>query len=324
MIAKDLTKLFMNEKFSDITLNIGEDKVPAHKAILVTQSKFFEKVLAEDPDISEFTFQKHAEKEVYIEFLRFMYNNSIKDLEKNFNALLEFAFEYESEGLKKLCHLEIVSRVTGLFGRLTNRTRSVPLHILKDFEKVQKFHKMLLEMKELMRANAQEPIEKEPSSSTDDDIDEVIVMDISNFPVSGDESENENETNFNNVPKNIVIEVDEVFTDSMTKLMSTTLGTDENKNGDVGIQEEEKTEAKEEIQNNTDEPQINPKLTDESNAKPTPENIDDGLKLAEEQEIDNEKAQEKIKDDLTSIGIEITNAEVETAEEEVKESIAIE
>ncbi|KAJ3646708.1 hypothetical protein Zmor_024284, partial [Zophobas morio] len=45
----DVTSLYLNQKFSDITLLVDDQKLYAHKVILAVRSKYFESILYEDP-----------------------------------------------------------------------------------------------------------------------------------------------------------------------------------------------------------------------------------------------------------------------------------
>ncbi|XP_063904588.1 BTB/POZ domain-containing protein 9-like [Zophobas morio] len=45
----DVASLYLNQKFSDITLLVDDQKVYAHKVILAARSKYFESILYEDP-----------------------------------------------------------------------------------------------------------------------------------------------------------------------------------------------------------------------------------------------------------------------------------
>lgn len=239
-LAKDLSKLFMSEKYSDIELLLGDDsKIHAHKIMLIAQSKSFKKMLNEDMSITELKLEMRYPKDIYIEFFRFLYNNTIKDLKKNLDALISLAIEFEVEGLKSLCHLEVISIITDEFNKLTKCTRPIPNHILMDFEKTQKFRQMLSDMKMFMKKTSSVStskvaifIEEVKEAVAEAEVQEIQAeeLEIETIAIKIDEikevEQEMDDAEEEEYTVDVIIE-EEILTESMTNLIAATLSENE-------------------------------------------------------------------------------------------------
>lgn len=151
----------MSEDFADITIILGEDKIQAHKMVLAAHSNAMAKMI-EGNDTSELKINMRAPKEAYIELLRFIYNNTVKDLKKNLEYLLMLAKEFEVDGLRILCLMEINRAVRIKYGKFIGKNPKVPPTIMENDDKAIKFYKLLYDMDELFFDKKDYPT---PSSS---------------------------------------------------------------------------------------------------------------------------------------------------------------
>lgn len=161
IVAKDMTELFMSDKCSDFKIILGEEVIPSHKVILAAHSKVFERMLNET-DSSELKLNMRASREAYIELLRFCYNNTIKNLKQHLEDLIMLAKEFEVEGLRNLCLLEVAHSIEMKYKKISSHTQ-VPTSIITDEEKAFKFYKLLNEMTDLI--NGKKEANPTPSSS---------------------------------------------------------------------------------------------------------------------------------------------------------------
>jgi hypothetical protein len=144
-----MTKLFMSEKHSDVTILLGDDKIPAHKIILAAHSNALAKMI-EGNQTNEISITMRAPKEAYIELFRFIYNSTIKNLKPNLESLLMLAKEFEVDELRNLCLMEIDRAVTVKYGKFVGKNPKVPASIMADDNKAIKFYKLLYDMDELI------------------------------------------------------------------------------------------------------------------------------------------------------------------------------
>lgn len=155
-----MTKLFMSELASDVSILLDEEKIPAHKVILAAHSSVFAKIL-EDANVTELTIKMCAPREAYIELFRFIYNNTIKDLKTYLEPLIKLATDYDVQGLRTLCHLELIRIIRVKFNKISPNSQ-VPSHIVANDEKALRFYKALQEVEAIMN----EDRVQQPTSSS--------------------------------------------------------------------------------------------------------------------------------------------------------------
>ena len=105
-LFQDLNEMFEKGKFSDVTLQAGEVKLPAHKSILASRSKVFDAMFQHDMKETRTNVVKieDVEPAVLNNFLQYIYTGKVTD----FNAekaiyLYSAADKYFLEELKNCC-----------------------------------------------------------------------------------------------------------------------------------------------------------------------------------------------------------------------------
>lgn len=104
-LVEDFKELYKTRAFSDMVINVGEEKLQAHRIILMTRSpvlaSMFNQEMSEKKlnevvitDISSDTFEK---------LLEYIYTDEVSDLEEDAAELLEAADKYQLASLKKRC-----------------------------------------------------------------------------------------------------------------------------------------------------------------------------------------------------------------------------
>ena len=95
-------------KYTDIKLICAnKDEIPTNKALLAAKSPVFAKILTE-ADVYE--IGENFSKEAVMEFLRFLYSNtiSIDKFDANTVELLQMASKYEVPDLVKMCQQDLL------------------------------------------------------------------------------------------------------------------------------------------------------------------------------------------------------------------------
>lgn len=168
-----MTKLLMSENFADVTIIIGDDKIPAHKVILAAHSKVLAKMI-EESQANEIVIAKKAPKEAYIELIRFIYNATIKRLKENLEPLLMLAKEFEIEELRMLCLMEIDRAINAKYTKFIGKNPKLPESIMNDDNKAIKFYRLLYDMDELIYdKNNDGPTPSSSKSSLDEEEEEL-------------------------------------------------------------------------------------------------------------------------------------------------------
>lgn len=110
----DLKKLLLNEQSTDVTIKVGEKSFRAIKGILAARSPIFDAMF----DHEQFKEHKNNEvvivdidKDVFEEFLHFIYTDETKNIENMSMELLEVAEKYQVERLKHVCEAFIVKEI---------------------------------------------------------------------------------------------------------------------------------------------------------------------------------------------------------------------
>ncbi|XP_044575300.1 speckle-type POZ protein-like [Cotesia glomerata] len=104
-IIEDLKEIYNSRESSDVTINIENKKIKAHKVILMARSPVLAAMFTHDmsekksnevfiTDISSDTFEK---------LLQYIYTDQVSDLDSIAGDLLEAADKYQLQSLKKKC-----------------------------------------------------------------------------------------------------------------------------------------------------------------------------------------------------------------------------
>ncbi|XP_044576438.1 speckle-type POZ protein-like [Cotesia glomerata] len=104
-IIQDLKELYNNRESGDVTINIENKQIKAHKVILMARSPVLAAMFTHDmsekksnevfiTDISSDTFEK---------LLQYIYTDQVSDLDSIAGDLLEAADKYQLQSLKKKC-----------------------------------------------------------------------------------------------------------------------------------------------------------------------------------------------------------------------------
>ena len=98
---------FINtENYSDVTLCLGDEKIPAHKVILASKSPVFDKMFSTDMSESrsnEAKVPNDIRLEVFNELLKFIYTGQVEKLEELALEIFKAAHFYQIEDLKLIC-----------------------------------------------------------------------------------------------------------------------------------------------------------------------------------------------------------------------------
>ncbi|KAJ8680807.1 hypothetical protein QAD02_016594 [Eretmocerus hayati] len=113
LIGNEYEKLFENGKFSDVTIIMGNEKLPLHKNILSARSTYFSAMFDHDvrENVSNVVEIEDFSYEVMKEFFRYIYVGKLKDGEKYMTELLQVSDMYGMEGLKSLCEKSIAKTI---------------------------------------------------------------------------------------------------------------------------------------------------------------------------------------------------------------------
>ncbi|KAK0091110.1 hypothetical protein PV326_003722, partial [Microctonus aethiopoides] len=115
--SDNFTKFYMNKKFSDVTLILYDERIPAHKAILSAKSPIFASMF-DDNNINE--ERNNLNKEIIIDdfnpetfkaMLHYIYTNEIKDVDRLALNLLWTANKYEVKELKEICEKTLCQKI---------------------------------------------------------------------------------------------------------------------------------------------------------------------------------------------------------------------
>lgn len=104
-LVGSMKSVFEDKICCDITFVLGNKRIPAHKAILVAQSKVFEAMFlsAMKEKRTSRVDIVDTSAEIFEEFLKYLYTGEIKDLTKIVEQVLAVADKYQVGDLKELC-----------------------------------------------------------------------------------------------------------------------------------------------------------------------------------------------------------------------------
>ncbi|KAJ3643702.1 hypothetical protein Zmor_026398 [Zophobas morio] len=91
-LIKDISALYLSEKFSDITLTVGSEKIFAHKVILAARSEYFEGLLYDDGkeiEQPELEMSLDTSPAAFRNVLKFLYTGSITITPSDLDPTLE-------------------------------------------------------------------------------------------------------------------------------------------------------------------------------------------------------------------------------------------
>lgn len=112
-LSDDMSELFENSNFSDVTLTCGNKEFRMHKAILSARSAVFSAMFDSQmlEGISNKVNIEDVDPETMSEVLRFIYTGKLSKIEKMADLLLPTADKYALERLKSLCEESLSSNL---------------------------------------------------------------------------------------------------------------------------------------------------------------------------------------------------------------------
>nr|XP_019526175.1 speckle-type POZ protein-like [Aedes albopictus]XP_029729186.1 speckle-type POZ protein-like [Aedes albopictus] len=107
-------KMLTDEKFTDVTIIVGEQQIKAHKAMLAIHSPVFDAMLSAGMQESRQNVIKidDFDYEVVQEMLTYIYSDTAPNMHKLADRLLIAADKYELERLKALCERTLCIKVS--------------------------------------------------------------------------------------------------------------------------------------------------------------------------------------------------------------------
>ncbi|XP_043268939.1 speckle-type POZ protein isoform X1 [Venturia canescens] len=112
-VLSNLNEKFRSNILCDVTLELGDSKIPAHKVILAAHSKVFEAMFTNpmkeqhENDIKVIDM----EVEVFKEFLNYLYTGEVTDLDKMADEILAVADYYQVSPLKTICEVYMLENL---------------------------------------------------------------------------------------------------------------------------------------------------------------------------------------------------------------------
>ncbi|XP_065216037.1 speckle-type POZ protein B-like [Planococcus citri] len=106
--------LFMDNKFSDITICVKNQEYPAHKNILAARCPYFRKMFNADwkeKNLDSIEL-KLIDETVFEEVLRYIYSGSLEKVKTMATQLLEAADMFDLEELKLVCEEELLTNLS--------------------------------------------------------------------------------------------------------------------------------------------------------------------------------------------------------------------
>lgn len=104
-IAASFNKLLENEKFSDLTITVGDKKFNVHRAIIAARCSYF-KTLFNESENKVITLDD-LEPDVFQEVLVYIYTNKLPKISEMTDKLLTAAHKFNIENLAKLCDVQL-------------------------------------------------------------------------------------------------------------------------------------------------------------------------------------------------------------------------
>lgn len=113
-VNKHYGNLLTYNKFSDVTFDIGEEQIFAHKAILTVRSPVFAAMFEHDMQETKENKVKITDirAEVFREVLRFIYTGSVQAMEQMADDLLIAAEKYALDALKTMCEKHLAKKLS--------------------------------------------------------------------------------------------------------------------------------------------------------------------------------------------------------------------
>lgn len=113
-ILKDLHALISNERISDFKFVVDGTEFFVHKVLLAARSPVFMKMFTsnfQERTASEGTINDIS-KEAFQEFLRFIYTETVENIDQHVLELLAISDLYEVEDLKTICKAQLQTGLT--------------------------------------------------------------------------------------------------------------------------------------------------------------------------------------------------------------------
>ncbi|KAG5679515.1 hypothetical protein PVAND_009078 [Polypedilum vanderplanki] len=113
-ILKDFHSLISNQQISDFKFIVEDKEFYVHKVLLAARSPVFMKMFTSDFNESHSKEGRinDISKEAFQEFLRFLYTETIEDINLYVLDLLAIADLYEVEDLKAICMAQLLTELT--------------------------------------------------------------------------------------------------------------------------------------------------------------------------------------------------------------------
>ncbi|XP_043287929.1 speckle-type POZ protein B-like [Venturia canescens] len=104
-ILERIKEMWDRKTFCDVTFLLGDQELPAHKAIVASQSKVLETMFLNENTEEKKTVVRinDTSAEVFKEFLNYLYTGGINDLEDITKEMIQVANTYQVTELKTLC-----------------------------------------------------------------------------------------------------------------------------------------------------------------------------------------------------------------------------
>ncbi|KAL9923992.1 protein roadkill-like [Glossina fuscipes fuscipes] len=113
-LNEDLGKLFDSEKYSDVTVVVGDRSFRVHKAVLAARSDVFAAMFEHETiecKLNRVTIND-IDPEVVIEMLRFIYTSEAPNLDRMADDLLAAADKYALDNLKVMCAKALCAKLS--------------------------------------------------------------------------------------------------------------------------------------------------------------------------------------------------------------------
>lgn len=138
-LSQDFALLYDNAKFTDLMIicaNNEDEVVLANKALLAFRSPIFGKML--NREASRCVLKVDFRKEVVVEFLRFLYTDSISlnEFDVNNTELLEMAEKYEVKELANLCKQDLIYGCKNKLDEIYNKFRDLSSQNISELENI--------------------------------------------------------------------------------------------------------------------------------------------------------------------------------------------
>ncbi|CAG5101218.1 Similar to spopl: Speckle-type POZ protein-like (Xenopus laevis) [Cotesia congregata] len=104
-IIEDLKELYNNRESSDVTINIENKQIKAHKVILMARSPVLAAMFTHDMSEkkSNEVFITDISPDIFEKLLQYIYTDEVSDLDSIAADLLKAADKYQLQSLKKMC-----------------------------------------------------------------------------------------------------------------------------------------------------------------------------------------------------------------------------